>query len=108
MEYFQLVHPPGQVVICDDVSCNNVASCLEVNERGNEYRACAVHTSCDEHFPKLLKRAPNPAIAGADAPHKEFKIRGCRLLLSTFASRLVRRCDFSFLDLRGLWHSPLL
>jgi hypothetical protein len=58
--FFQLEHPPNEVVICDHMGCEEVADHLDVDVQGREYRVCALHTSSDKHASRLPKRRPDP------------------------------------------------
>jgi hypothetical protein len=62
MRFFQLEHPPSEVVLCDTLACENRADHLDVNEYGHEYRHCAAHTEADSHASLLPKRKVNSAL----------------------------------------------
>ncbi len=60
MEFFQLHHPLNVIVLCDRKGCEQVADYLEVDDHGNEYRACAVHTDSKTYALRLPARKPGP------------------------------------------------
>jgi hypothetical protein len=41
MEFFQLQHPLNATVLSERKGCEQVADYLEVDDHGQEYRACA-------------------------------------------------------------------
>jgi hypothetical protein len=59
MEFFQLQHPLNATVLCDRKGCEQVADYLEVDEHGQEYRVCAVHTDSKTHSSRLPTRKPS-------------------------------------------------
>ncbi len=62
-EYFQLEHQRHEIVLCDNVGCEEVADYLALDEKGHEYRLCGSHTDNDNkpaHASQLPKRKPNP------------------------------------------------
>jgi|GEM_PF-837283 hypothetical protein len=67
-QYFQLEHPPNEVVICDHMACEEVADHLDVDSQGRERRLCASHTSSDKHASRLPKRRPDPNLPYSARP----------------------------------------
>jgi hypothetical protein len=60
MEFFQLQHPLNVTVLCDRKGCEQVADYLEVDDHGQEYRVCAMHTDSKTHSSRLPTRKPSP------------------------------------------------
>ena len=68
MEFFQLQHPPDVTVLCDRKGCEQVADYLEVDDYGQEYRVCAVHTDSKIHASRLPTREPSPDLIFRSRP----------------------------------------
>ena len=68
MEFFQLHHPLNVIVLCDRKPCEQVADYLEVDDHGQEYRLCALHTDSKTHASRLPTRKPNPDLPFRNRP----------------------------------------
>ena len=68
MEFFHLQHPLNATVLCDRKGCEEVADCLEVDDHGHEYLACAMHTDSKPHAFRLPTRKPSPDLSFRSRP----------------------------------------
>jgi hypothetical protein len=68
MEFFQLHHLPGVAVLCDRKGCEQVADYLEVDDYGDEHRACASHTESKTNAARLSTRKPSPDLPFRSRP----------------------------------------
>ena len=68
MDFFQLQHPLNATVLCDRKGCEQVADYLEVDDHGQEYRVCAVHTDSKTHSSRLPTRKPSPDLPFRSRP----------------------------------------
>jgi hypothetical protein len=76
MEFFQLHHPLNVTVLCDRKGCEQVADYLEVDDHGQEYRVCAMHTDSKTHSSRLPTRKPSP-VRPTNRNHPVIAILAC-------------------------------
>lgn len=53
MQFFCLVHPLDEVLLCEDSGCSIPANYLEITDNGAERCYCGLHTRSEKHFSRL-------------------------------------------------------